>query len=222
MTTTQSTSVKLAVGFTFYNFFVFFEEIIVDRYGIWKYLPFYKFGKLCVWDLGAMLFIGFCLAEGVVRRFAKDERVELAQPKFLQVTVGLMWLNTLVLLAAIVDRYKLWNYFPSALWIIGAILIIGSTAWRLIKSRRLSRTDIATQPAWIKIAAGVAFFNTFLFAEYLVLNPVGVLKHIPFYKVDGPPILDLGALLVVGFLVWWTGFRVAAASRARQLAGSPP
>jgi hypothetical protein len=58
----QPTLVKIAVGLTVYNAFVFFEELIVDRYGIWQYLPFYKFGKLCVWDLAALVAIAWFTA----------------------------------------------------------------------------------------------------------------------------------------------------------------
>jgi len=39
----QSRLVKFAVGLTLFNTWVLFEETIIDRHGLWKYLPFYKF-----------------------------------------------------------------------------------------------------------------------------------------------------------------------------------
>jgi hypothetical protein len=46
--------VRIAVVLTFYNSFVLFEELVVDRRGLWRYLPLYKFGQFCIWDLGAI------------------------------------------------------------------------------------------------------------------------------------------------------------------------
>jgi hypothetical protein len=36
-----------------------FEETVVDRYGLWEYMPYYRVGKLCSWDIGAMVLIGW-------------------------------------------------------------------------------------------------------------------------------------------------------------------
>jgi hypothetical protein len=36
-----------------------FEETVVDRYGLWEYMPYYRVGRLCSWDIGAMVLIGF-------------------------------------------------------------------------------------------------------------------------------------------------------------------
>ena len=49
--------VKIAVALTFFNSWVLFEETIVDRYGLWRYMPFYKVGFFCVWDVAALLII---------------------------------------------------------------------------------------------------------------------------------------------------------------------
>lgn len=45
--------VRIAVALTFLNSFVLFEELIVDRLGLWRYLPLYRLGKFCIWDLAA-------------------------------------------------------------------------------------------------------------------------------------------------------------------------
>jgi hypothetical protein len=44
---------------TFFNTWVLFEETVIDRYGLWEYLPWYRVGKLCSWDIGAMSLFAF-------------------------------------------------------------------------------------------------------------------------------------------------------------------
>ncbi len=48
---------KIAVGLTFLNTWVLFEETVIDRHGLWRYMPFYKVGDPCVWDITAVLII---------------------------------------------------------------------------------------------------------------------------------------------------------------------
>jgi hypothetical protein len=50
--------VKAAVFVSFVNAWVLFEELVIDRHGLWRYLPFYKVGLFCVWDFLALLLIG--------------------------------------------------------------------------------------------------------------------------------------------------------------------
>jgi hypothetical protein len=50
---------KVAVALTFFNTWVLFEETVIDRYGLWEYLPYYRYGRLCAWDIGAMVLIGW-------------------------------------------------------------------------------------------------------------------------------------------------------------------
>jgi hypothetical protein len=53
--------VKIAAGIAFFNSWVLFEEIVVDRQGLWRYMPFYRVGDFCVWDLTVALLILFGL-----------------------------------------------------------------------------------------------------------------------------------------------------------------
>ena len=46
--------VRIAVALSFFNSWVLFEETIVDRHGLWRYMPFYKVGLFCAWDLAAL------------------------------------------------------------------------------------------------------------------------------------------------------------------------
>jgi hypothetical protein len=41
---------KIAIAMTFINAWVIFEETIVDRHGLWRYMPYYKVGLFCTWD----------------------------------------------------------------------------------------------------------------------------------------------------------------------------
>ena len=39
--------IRFAVWLTFFNTWVLFEATVVDRYGLWEYMPYYHVGKLC-------------------------------------------------------------------------------------------------------------------------------------------------------------------------------
>ena len=60
--------VRFAVWLTFFNTWVLFEETVVDRYGLWEYMPYYRVGKLCAWDVGAMALLGFVVWRLLRRR----------------------------------------------------------------------------------------------------------------------------------------------------------
>ena len=48
---------RVAIGLSFFNIWWSFEEFIVDRFGLSKYMPDYKVGVLCVWDLSVATLI---------------------------------------------------------------------------------------------------------------------------------------------------------------------
>ena len=54
--------VKAAVFVSFSTAWVMFEELVIDRYGLWRFLPFYEFGRFCAWDVSALVVIGSGLA----------------------------------------------------------------------------------------------------------------------------------------------------------------
>ena len=66
----QSFVVKAAVFITFFNAWVLFEELVIDRHGLWRYLPFYKVGLFCAWDVLAVAVIGL----GLFLRLARSPR----------------------------------------------------------------------------------------------------------------------------------------------------
>jgi len=48
---------KVAVGIAFYDAWWSIEEFVIDRYGLWHYMPYYRVGDPCVWDLAVALLI---------------------------------------------------------------------------------------------------------------------------------------------------------------------
>jgi hypothetical protein len=50
-------SAKVAIVITFFNTWVMIEEFIIDRFGYWKYLPFYKKGIFCIWDISFLILV---------------------------------------------------------------------------------------------------------------------------------------------------------------------
>jgi hypothetical protein len=48
-------TVRVVLGLATFNLWWSFEEFVIDRFGVWRYLPDYKFGRLCVWDLTVAL-----------------------------------------------------------------------------------------------------------------------------------------------------------------------
>jgi len=49
--------VKVAVGLTFLTAWVTFAEVVIDRQGLWVFMPFYHKGDPCLWDLGVAILI---------------------------------------------------------------------------------------------------------------------------------------------------------------------
>ncbi|HEY1264234.1 MAG TPA: hypothetical protein VGF06_11980 [Terriglobales bacterium] len=54
-------AVKIAVGVVFLNAWVSIEQLVIDRYGLWKYMPGYKVTDPCVWDLAVAIIISVAI-----------------------------------------------------------------------------------------------------------------------------------------------------------------
>ena len=63
--------VKIAVGLVFLNAWVLIEQLVIDRYGIWKYMPYYKVTDPCVWDLAVATIIAITIWRASTHRVAK-------------------------------------------------------------------------------------------------------------------------------------------------------
>lgn len=47
--------VRLAAFLTVFNTWVLIAEFVIDRYGIDEYLPFYRYGDVCLWDVALII-----------------------------------------------------------------------------------------------------------------------------------------------------------------------
>lgn len=63
----------IAAGVTFYNSFVLFEELVIDRFGWSKYMVCYKEAQFCEWDAGAIIIITAGLVFWYRRRCNKED-----------------------------------------------------------------------------------------------------------------------------------------------------
>jgi hypothetical protein len=92
---------KIAIATTFLNAWVIFEETVVDRYGLWRYMPFYRVGLFCVWD-AAVLAITLLLLLASVRPFRgrNDSTLSMTRPLPLiaKIAIAMTFLWTFVIL----------------------------------------------------------------------------------------------------------------------------
>ncbi len=53
--------VKIAVWVVFNNAWWSIEEFVIDRRGLWKYMPYYRVANPCVWDVAVGLITAFAI-----------------------------------------------------------------------------------------------------------------------------------------------------------------
>ena len=51
--------VKVAVAVAFFTAWVSFEEFVINRTGLWHYMPLYKTAAGCIWDVAVATIIGY-------------------------------------------------------------------------------------------------------------------------------------------------------------------
>src|SRR5207253_2430464 len=89
---------KIAIAMTFINTWVIFEETVVDRHGLWRYMPFYRVGLFCVWD-GAVLAVTLLLllANVLPLRLRSGPTLSTRPPLPLiaKIAIAMTFLNTL-------------------------------------------------------------------------------------------------------------------------------
>ena len=92
---------KIAIAVTFINTWVIFEETVVDRHGLWRYMPFYRVGLFCVWD-AAVLAVTLLLLLVSVAPFRRRSGAMLSTtpplPLIAKIAIAMTFLNTLVIL----------------------------------------------------------------------------------------------------------------------------
>ena len=58
--------IRLAAALTLLNTWILIAEFVIDRYGLDDYLPLYKYGDLCLWDIAVIV--------GIVTLFVRASR----------------------------------------------------------------------------------------------------------------------------------------------------
>src|SRR5256714_15367395 len=71
---------KIAIAMTFINTWVIFEETIVDRHGLGRYMPFYRVGLFCVWDAAVFAITLLLLFVTVARSRRRNGPAPLTAP----------------------------------------------------------------------------------------------------------------------------------------------
>ncbi len=51
--------VKVAVAIAFFTTWVSFEEFVINRTGLWHYMPLYRTAAGCAWDLAVAAIIAY-------------------------------------------------------------------------------------------------------------------------------------------------------------------
>jgi hypothetical protein len=92
---------KIAIAMTFINTWVIFEETVVDRHGLWRYMPFYRVGLFCVWDAAVLAITLLLLLVSVARSRRRNGpalSITPPLPLIAKVAIATTFLNTLVIL----------------------------------------------------------------------------------------------------------------------------
>jgi hypothetical protein len=94
---------KIAIAMTVLNTWVIFEETVVDRHGLWRYMPFYRVGLFCVWDAAVLAVTLLLLLVSVApfrRRSGPTPSTTPPLPVIAKIAIAMTCLNTLVILFA--------------------------------------------------------------------------------------------------------------------------
>lgn len=62
--------VRLASALAVLNTWVLIAEFVIDRYGLDRYLPLYRYGDICIWDVVVLAAVAVAFA--VQSRAPKD------------------------------------------------------------------------------------------------------------------------------------------------------
>ena len=92
---------KIAIAVTFLSMWVIFEETVVDRHGLWRYMPYYRVGLFCVWDAAAFAATLLLLLLSVrpLRRLdGPTQSMTRPLPLIAKVAIAMTFLFTLVIL----------------------------------------------------------------------------------------------------------------------------
>ena len=92
---------KIAIAMTFISTWVIFEETIVDRHGLWRYMPYYRVGLFCVWDAAVFAITLLLLLVSVAPlrlRSGPTLSATLPLPLIAKIAIAMTFLSTLIIL----------------------------------------------------------------------------------------------------------------------------
>jgi hypothetical protein len=92
---------KIAIAMTFINTWVIFEETIVDRHGLWRYMPYYRVGLFCVWDAAVLAITLLLLLVNVRSSRRRNRPTQSTAPPLLliaKIAIAMTFGITLVIL----------------------------------------------------------------------------------------------------------------------------
>ena len=89
---------KIAIATTVINTWVIFEETVVDRHGLWRYMPFYRVGLFCVWDAAALAVTLLLLLANVLPLRLRSGPTPPTTLLLPLIAIAMTFLNTLVIL----------------------------------------------------------------------------------------------------------------------------
>lgn len=91
---------RIGIAMTFLNVWVIFEETVVDRHGLWRYMPYYRVGMFCVWDASVFAVTLLILLMSVARsRRLSDSAQSTTSPLpfIVKIAIAMTFLVTLVI-----------------------------------------------------------------------------------------------------------------------------
>jgi len=91
---------KIAIAMTVLNTWVIFEETIVDRHGLWRYMPFYRVGLFCAWDASVLAVTLLLLLVSVARARRRNGPAQSTTPPLpliAKIAITMTFLITLVI-----------------------------------------------------------------------------------------------------------------------------
>ena len=93
---------RIAIAMTTLNTWVIFEETVVDRHGLWRYMPFYRVGLFCVWDAAVLAVVLLLLFASIRRLRGRDgtQSATTSLPVIAKIAIAMTFLNTLVIFFA--------------------------------------------------------------------------------------------------------------------------
>jgi len=90
---------KIAIAMTFINTWIIFEETVVDRHGLWRYMPYYRVGLFCVWDASVLAVTLLLLLLSVARSRRRNGPAQSTTPPLsliAKIAIAMPFLITLV------------------------------------------------------------------------------------------------------------------------------